>query len=908
MRLLFLLWTFIQLFSVISVSASDWDDLNEGENEKVYGSERSKKYPRSNLFYEMEKWEKHYSVKALGIYRYYDYPKFESRTFFPFYHRLTSRIDSREKYRILNFTDTKNLNSRDKSFFPFVFWGENKKDEYHSVFPLYYRSYSKPEDNEKRSTFFFAPFPMFYRDRSYTIHSGNTHRETLHWNLFFYSRKAYDESADSDRTHSSVLGFPLLPVLFYTNYNEGTGTYRRFLTLFHTETDEDGLKEASFFPLVFYKKESHITAPLLLFHKSLAPHSATAPYGNTFLLIYWHRWSPEKDKLFFGPYYSSENKIVKDRFRTLFPVYWSGESEKKEWSMILPLYINYNDKENDWHFNVFWFTKKGTGAVDPSLNIGKQKDTWYLDSSVTVIYGLFGVSIRQPIERPAFFRSVTDRLKSSEEKDQEKGKTEEKEENNSPGLSKKRSFDREHSREFLGYSALFGLFSYEKGDTKRHVRLLPLAWLTWDEASDENVTVIPPFPPVFFRYKTEDLEYFVIFPVYGKQKDKDSELSSVLLNMYITEKHREKNREETSVVWPFFNKYSEDGANGHRLLPFYIQKNTENGTVKEKTNYTLFSVYNHYTSEGTERKTFLFWPLFIYWNSQKSETYSDYTLWFTPFFYRNKDDHSTRTNILWFTYWKFQKNRTEKKEEEKLSHLMIFPFYMNPEGRTYFLFPFFFWESKSDGFSTLILFNYINKIPGYFYYNLLFLAEYESSEIKTASHLLFRSFSTERLKDSFSTYGMYGLLWNFEKNKDWKHRNILWLGADNYSDNDWTYNFLPVYRIRKNGEYTSRIYGPFLHYSDEDPGSLFMLGLLGLGYWHTNTDSTKQHSTYILLGTLYREYTEQERGYISRGSLWGLLWEYQKEEETGFQKFSLLKLFSYTKEPDGTVKIMGIQF
>ena len=66
--------------------------------------------------------------------------------------------------------------------------------------------------------------------------------------------------------------------------------------------------------------------------------------------------------------------------------------------------------------------------------------------------------------------------------------------------------------------------------------------------------------------------------------------------------------------------------------------------------------------------------------------------------------------------------------------------------------------------------------------------------------------------------------------------------------------------------------------------------------------------TYILLGTLYREYTERERGFRARGSLWGWLWDYQKEEETSFEKYSVLKLFSYTKEADGTKKILGISF
>jgi hypothetical protein len=103
-------------------------------------------------------------------------------------------------------------------------------------------------------------------------------------------------------------------------------------------------------------------------------------------------------------------------------------------------------------------------------------------------------------------------------------------------------------------------------------------------------------------------------------------------------------------------------------------------------------------------------------------------------------------------------------------------------------------------------------------------------------------------------------------------------------------------------------YLQLLLYTSEEEGKKLHLGLLGLGYWYSKDERNKEEDTYILLGTLYREYTERERGFRARGSLWGWLWDYQKEEETSFEKYSVLKLFSYTKEADGTKKILGISF
>lgn len=63
-----------------------------------------------------------------------------------------------------------------------------------------------------------------------------------------------------------------------------------------------------------------------------------------------------------------------------------------------------------------------------------------------------------------------------------------------------------------------------------------------------------------------------MFPLYGKQKDKNSEFRSYLLNVYLTEDLNENNRKERSYLWPLVNVYESDVDSGHRVLPFYVHR------------------------------------------------------------------------------------------------------------------------------------------------------------------------------------------------------------------------------------------------------------------------------------------------------------------------------------------------
>lgn len=1102
----------IHLICLFSLQANDWKDLNEGEKVDVYGSEKSKKYSASNIFWEVENWDKHYGVRVLYLFDYTDYPKYNSTNFFPFYNRLESKIDNRKDFRFINYTFKQEKKETDRSFFPIVFWGNNlesnqvynstlpfyyysktsnkSKEEtnlilfpatyyylyesnskdnyfkekhfslfhgkisetykvnnklrenslwfpivpiirhsvledskYHYVFPIY-GHYKKENPSESNTKFGFSLFPFYYSNYSYPITKGERHHEITNWTLFYYRNLEEDRGGFKEYIHKSKWGFPVIPVLYYSSYEQGEGDYKRILSIFHWEKSENGeLKAISVLPFVFYKKEDYFRIPLFLIDKDLS--SPTSSYGKTFIpfLLYYNRWDPINSTFFFGPWVSLQDYTKKENFQTIFPIYWRANSEKTDFTLLLPFYINYNDKENDYHFNLIWFTKSNSGLINPNLSLGKKEDKWYFDTDLTVFYYLASISFRQTIDKPKFLRNVLNRNKSYEELEEEKNKKlsleqkiKEEQTDNKPKLTRKRSVNREESLNFSGYSLLFGLLSYEAADSRRHIRLLPLSWFSWDKNSDDKVYVAP----LFVWYQTDLLEYFVLFPIYGKQKEETSEKKVFLINLFISESYKENNWKEKSIVWPLVNWYSSEVKSGHRILPFYIHKTSNRESSETNINYTLLSYFKSIRSEDSANTNFFFWPILGYYNSNiyrnpnkeevKSEFLKSYTLWLTPFFHRSKSHWKERTNLFWIFDWEINQIKDNKSE---LRRLILFPFYYFSDG-LFGVFPISF-NSKGNEFWTFTLFNYFTmKNNSYYLNSFLFLAELEKSPKNFEINLLFRSFkffnnesetkfsgiynfgwdfkksngkweeatilsylgggyrldgnvpiynisllfyyedgvdyykswvlgnyrrkSKDGIRNNFlyladyeyfasnqaytwdflftgiqyhhfneESYfrGVDGFLWNFRKeNEIWSDASFLWLGYAKSKD-EITYNFLPIIRSFDSKEEHSRIYGPMLLYTSEEKNENFHLGLLGLGYWYKKQD---KEETYILLGSLYREYTKKERGYRARGSLWGWLWNYEIEEENSYEKFSVLKIFSYTKETDGTKKIMGVSF
>lgn len=117
---------------------NEWLDLRENEKEKLHGSEKSANYPINILFWQVEKWENHYSLGILGLYKQKDYPLFQSTRLFPFYNYLKSKKDNREKFRFLNYNYKKEFSKTDRNIFPFVFWGKDVENHsgFNSILPI----------------------------------------------------------------------------------------------------------------------------------------------------------------------------------------------------------------------------------------------------------------------------------------------------------------------------------------------------------------------------------------------------------------------------------------------------------------------------------------------------------------------------------------------------------------------------------------------------------------------------------------------------------------------------------------------------------------------------------------------------------------------------------------------------
>jgi hypothetical protein len=125
---------------------------------------------------------------------------------------------------------------------------------------------------------------------------------------------------------------------------------------------------------------------------------------------------------------------------------------------------------------------------------------------------------------------------------------------------------------------------------------------------------------------------------------------------------------------------------------------------------------------------------------------------------------------------------------------------------------------------------------------------------------------------------------------------------------DFHTSFIPLWWYSKNDYRRVMMVTP-LWYEYKTNDYLLQLGGLGALWFRRKDDIEGVDRKLMLLGVLYDEYKKPERKYTFQGSLWGVLWEYETEEETGFNKFSLLKFLYKRVEMEGkaTTRVLGIQ-
>ena len=310
-----LLSALLVLSSFSAAHARDWDDLHE-QDTHVFGSEKEKKYPKTNPFWEEENWEGHYAICRFFVYKYTDYPKYTSTRFFPFYYGLDSKIDNRsykfcplfliygetdgnEDFRINpafidythNRTASSNYYERVNLSLVHVYWSEEwKKDS--------------PADR-----IFWAPIvPLIYR---HTTAQGG------HQNIFWLFDYAWDTKPDGTENLSRFWIFPLFL------HSPGDDGYTTILPPFFVwNRHADGEKWMHLFPLFFHDRS---------IDADYSSKTASYTYTNT-------KFSP-----ILGCYYTAKKES------------WDGDTiTRRFWFPIIPLFYSYYHQGVESHRNAAW--------------------------------------------------------------------------------------------------------------------------------------------------------------------------------------------------------------------------------------------------------------------------------------------------------------------------------------------------------------------------------------------------------------------------------------------------------------------------------------------------------------------------------------------------------------------------
>ncbi|MBL8020075.1 MAG: hypothetical protein JNM27_10465 [Leptospirales bacterium] len=425
--------------------------------------------------------------------------------------------------------------------------------------------------------------------------------------------------------------------------------------------------------------------------------------------------------------------------------------------------------------------------------------------------------------------------------------------------------------------------------------LLHFRGSTESKSANDSFWVAPLFLPIFLKSNNETqtqkgmwtaLLPFFYFSSDETPADGRSELTFASLpGIYY---NRDKKEDGGKVT----------GRSTLFVLGYYSSGNLEDSSLS-----VLFGLYKSHSSSDEEYRQLL-WGLYA-----SDSTSESARRWLIPFYYQRNN----KTNPNDGTFY-------------------LFPYYSSTSGdeTSMHLVPFVFSWRDTTSWSAFITGLYLTSSPTYSRQNFMYLLDHvrsndthhyrallgavhlESAPQYSESDLLYGSLVNVRSNPADSEFDLDYLLYlgSVERNKTYLHHRLLpayWYESEpgltflvtplGYYKNDTNNNIfrtmLPIV--------------PVVWYHSDVGQDTFQLGLLGTA-WYRNFESAERSDRFMLLGgILYNEVQRPERGYRSRGSLWGLIWDYETESN-GFSKFSILKfVYSRTSDEDGVrTRILGI--
>lgn len=776
--------------------------------------------------------------------------------------------------------------------------------------------------------------------------------------LFGRTTARYGEDRWSGKSLESSFWFPVIP-LYFQSSNAIDGTHRNLLWVFDWRTaPEGGLKRFWLIPIIFH--ETGESGYRYYFPFYMRPAGSRNDEGISYGLFHYNKRTADESVRWMLIYYGRSAPVKGEEATYWAPLYFHGKTPERDITLFLPLYFDYESPNREMHINILGMSKSVASGPAPGvgLGLGRGERGWHVDSELSWLYDVVSVSTRVTLARPPRQNGpgvpkVETPIEAAAAGTPDGGVQ----------IREKKTFTRENSEYFWGFRLLFGLTAFEMADSRRHFRLLPLSWLTWDRESDDRIQWILNY----ISYKSGEAEYLVFFPLYGMQREGRSFKRGYALNLYWDEYDATNELRERTVLWPIVNWYSSPAKSGWRIFPLiWRREHRESGLLIKRTTSPLYYGASAAAEDATKfSRSFSISPL----HCAKSETVDGRATGFyffpiVPLFYRSTDNGDTHANALWLVdsarsadgadsrLWVmpfyFARTSPDKsyryvfplfysastpREERSLKLLLwrsadagtgerslhLFPLYyswLSERASTRFILPLYFSSQSESSSSRFIAGLYLHSSPAYNRQNLLGL--FDRREWADAGHkrygLAFNLLSYEVSPEVRA----YRLAWGLLASHEWSRTgdgydfSLLWFIYNLKREGDYfRHSFIPFWYYGSDSDEWVLCIPPLLSYmSAESDGDTFQLWGLG-ALWYRNLKPAERYERrMLLLGIPYYHLERPERGYSSTGSLWGLLWESESESETGFKKFSVLKLLYKRVEMDGEVRhqVLGIGF
>ena len=952
-----------------ALDARSWDDLDEGEVE-IYGREREEKLPIRLFFVQKEKWDNHDSFHALWLYGYTDYPRYRSDRLLPFYYRLQSKIDNRYRFISPVYFHERDGSDNDRSLLWLFYWGADtgRQSNYSWIFPFYYNS-NNPADgqslfvsllyaretyrgghnstilwlaywseNEAHALRQSALLPFFYHRVQ-----GDEER-TLTTPLFWYNRSG----VGADRYLS--WGAPIIPLVMYDT--NGANSDLTVLYLIRHRRRGEGLLTYAL-PLYYYAGNTTHSTASYLFPFIWVTNAPERSSWFIFPIFYAAKMS--KGSTIISPVYISLTEESSE-FKMLFPLHLNyrakdyslhvnatGISLSEEELALAPASLELSrekivvDWNFGWFYNLFRLSSRDTvrfgGASEapltsPAAPRGEQVEpvestTSPDETAVTRVrqkrertradsesffgwYMLFGAAAYERADHYRHFRLLPLSWLTWSSKSDE-------------GLQTVIPFYVRYKDEDSYYLVVFPFYgseqTYEKDCTGKKSTWLIIGY--WDEfeceTKNSEQTVLW---PLYNHYQTPEKGGFRIFPLFWKKWTATPEGE---MQTHFSPLHHTRIRGEnfSTISWLFYRDRFAGGQTFGSWGLFHIARTDDDAS---STTY-IFPVYHSrrgYNS-GSEMASkpevsTIFTFAAVFWrfktmrtNERRSETQlSPLYIW-----HQADKSHYVYSWLYYQTVSPAAKSRgipllyhQKARNDNSYRNFYIFPYYSStqihgdesePEQVTWII-PVYFRETRT-GYSK----------------NLVPLVAGMTSDINSEAfswHALVWTFAYDRRQKTTSFNVLYGLLHRYENDTDvfsW-HLALAVGYKRRQSDSYLRHHLLPLWWYSRQGNDTN-LYLPFLlaKFQNENDGNrIFRALVLGILYYQNSDFAAYDQTLAIALGTIYYHNKYPERHFDSYGSLYGVLWHYETEDN--YRRFALLTFIYIRTETEKGVKhrVLGI--